>query len=56
MYGVRIFGKVDDVVQEILKHENNGWINLEILEKRKAHDWNTHYLIVDQFAKNDENG
>ena len=53
-YGIRIFGKVDDVIAEIMKHEKHGWINLEIKERREPDAKNcTHYLTVDEFVKED---
>jgi hypothetical protein len=51
-YGVRVFGKVDDVIAEIMKHEKHGWINLELKERREPDKHNcTHYLIVSSFEK-----
>ena len=53
-YGVRIFGKVDDVIAEIMTHEKRGWINLELKERREPDKNNcSHYLIVDEFTKED---
>jgi hypothetical protein len=51
-YGIRIFGPVDEVINEIMRHEKRGWINLELLERREPDKNNcTHYLKVDNFEK-----
>jgi hypothetical protein len=53
-FGVRIFGKTEEVINEIMKHEKRGWINLELKERKEPDNQNcTHYLIVDEFTKDD---
>ena len=49
-FGVRIFGKTDDVINEIMKYEKHGWIDLELKERREPDKNNmTHYLTVNVY-------
>jgi hypothetical protein len=50
-YGVKITGKVEDVIKELYKNQNEkGYINLELLERREADQYgNTHYVQVDKW-------
>ena len=51
-YGVRIFGKTDEVINEIMKYEARGWINLELKERKEPDQYHcTHFLTVDTFVK-----
>lgn len=55
-YGIRISGKADDVIAEILKHANaKGYINLEVKELREEGKYGkTHYLIVDTYQRDQQ--
>lgn len=53
-YGVRIFGKVDDVINEIMKYEKHRWINLELKERKEPDKNNcTHYFTVNIYEKDE---
>lgn len=56
-YGLKVTGKVEDIIAELQKHANSkGYINLEIKQRKEADKFGyTHYAVVDTWEPNKGN-
>jgi hypothetical protein len=48
--------KLDKFIEELKTHENNGWVNLEIVKRRNPDEkGNTHYVALNNWKPKNDN-